>query len=216
MVDLSNYTFTDWMNFTFAHPVDPKHLWYAGEYFLYDFDSKTILNYLSQFFSHPELAYLVYTPAQVDQGLSFIVSERGFIGVLLDGDIPLRLRRECIAEMATLFRFHMEANPSLPCSTLWWKNMIRNCRYHYQHLYLHVDIIRYFLRLLCKLLSRKTISPQLRTALEEGLLELKQTAGQGLLLAKESKKRLYTRNQLKILREVLQTELDCSDFSDNQ
>ena len=64
MVDLSNYSFADWMNFTFGHPVDRKRPWYSGECFLYDFDSKLVLEYLLTFFSHPELGYLFYTPEQ--------------------------------------------------------------------------------------------------------------------------------------------------------
>ncbi len=171
-------------------------------------DSKTVFRHLLIFFSHPELAYLIYTPEQIDQGLSFIVSERGMTGVLLDQDIPLTLRRNCIEAMALLFRFHLETNPSLPNSLQFWKDTIRNCRFHYQHLYLHTDILRYFYRLLTKLLNRKTISAELRISLEEGILELKKTAEAGLLMAKKSKKRIYTRPQLKILKEVLQTQLD--------
>lgn len=208
MVDLSNYSFADWMNFTFGHPVDRKRPWYSGECFLYDFDSKLVLEYLLTFFSHPELSYLLYTPEQIDQGLEFMVSDRGFIGVLLDQAIPLRLRRDCMMEMGTLFRFHMEQNPHLPACRTWWKEAVRNCRYQYQHLYLHVDIIRYFFRVFCRILSRKTISPQQRAALEEGLLELKRTAEEGLLLSQQSRKRIYTRQQLRILHDVLQAELD--------
>ena len=55
MVDLSNYTFADWMNFTFGHPVDLNRPWFSGEFFLYDFDSKLILEHLTSFFSRPEL-----------------------------------------------------------------------------------------------------------------------------------------------------------------
>ena len=214
MVDLSNYTFADWMNFTFGHPVDLNRPWFSGEFFLYDFDSKLILEHLTSFFSRPELGYLLYTPEQIDQGLGFIVSDRGFLGVLLDQSIPLRLRRECIMEMGTLFRFHMEQNPDLPSNRIWWREAVRNCRYQYQHLYLHVDILRYFFRILCRLLDRKTILPRLRLPLEEGLLELKRTAPEGLRLAQDSRKRIYTRAELRILDEVLRADLDDPDSAD--
>lgn len=31
MVDLSDYSFADWMNFVFNHPVDPAHPWYMAD-----------------------------------------------------------------------------------------------------------------------------------------------------------------------------------------
>ncbi len=210
MVDLSGYSFSDWMNFIFNHPVDPEHLWYMTDCVLYDFDSAVMLQHLTTLFTHPEQAYLIYTPEQIDQGLSFIVSERGFIGILLDRDLPLRLRRDCIMQMAVLLHFHQERNPSLPGTLYWWQSAIRNCRYHYQRLYQETDIIRHFLRILNRMLNRKTIPRQLRKALEYGLLELKQTVENGLIMAQTGKKKIYNRRQMALFREVLEAELDGS------
>jgi len=64
MVDLSDYSFADWMNFVFNHPVDPAHPWYMADCVLYDFDSAVMLQHLSTLFARPELAYLIYTPEQ--------------------------------------------------------------------------------------------------------------------------------------------------------
>jgi len=210
MVDLSDYSFADWMNFVFNHPVDPVHPWYMADCVLYDFDSAVMLQHLSTLFARPELAYLIYTPEQIDQGLSFIVSERGFIGILLDQDLPLRLRRDCIMQMATLLHLHQERYPALPGTLYWWQSAIRNCRYHYQRLYQNEDIIRYFLRILNRMLNRKTIPQQLRKALENGLQELKRTVENGLIMTQTSRKRTYTKQQMALFREVLDAELDGS------
>ena len=105
MIDLSKYTFADWMDFVFGHPVNRKSPWYANPLFLYDFDSALVLDYLMTLFADPAFAYLCYTPEQVSQGFDFIVSDRGFIGVLLDEELSRAKRRDCILAMNAVFRW---------------------------------------------------------------------------------------------------------------
>lgn len=203
MVDLSKYTFADWMDFVFGHPVDRKNPWYADPLFLYDFDSALVLDYLITLFSDPALAYLCYTPEQVTQGLDFIVSDCGFIGVLLDEELSRTKRRDCILAVNTVFRVHQEKHPELPGLREWWCSLVRNCRFHYRGLAQHVEMIRYFERLFQSLLNRKTITDAQRSAIAAGMLELKQIAEDALVAAETSRPgRLYRRDQLKILRSI--------------
>lgn len=209
MIDLSKYTFADWMDFVFGHPVNRKNPWYVNPLFLYDFDSALVLDYLMTFFSDPAFAYLCYTPDQVSQGLDFIVSDRGFIGVLLDEELSRSKRRDCILAMNAVFRVHQEVYPELPGLREWWSTLVRNCRFHYQGLAQHVEIIRYFERLFQSLLNRKTITDAQRSGIAAGMLELKQIAKDALAAAEASRpRRLYSRDQLKILRSVAAFELN--------
>ena len=209
MIDLSKYTFADWMDFVFGHPVNRKNPWYANPLFLYDFDSALVLDYLMTFFSDPAFAYLCYTPEQVSQGLDFIVSDRGFIGVLLDEELSRSKRRDCILAMNAVFRVHQEEYPELSGLREWWSALVRNCRFHYQGLAQHVEIIRYFERLFQSLLNRKTITDAQRSGIAAGMLELKQIAKDALAAAEASRpRRLYSRDQLKILRSVAAFELN--------
>lgn len=197
------------MDFVFGHPVNRKNPWYANPLFLYDFDSALVLDYLMTFFSDPAFAYLCYTPEQVSQGLDFIVSDRGFIGVLLDEELSRSKRRDCILAMNAVFRVHQEEYPELSGLREWWSALVRNCRFHYQGLAQHVEIIRYFERLFQSLLNRKTITDAQRSGIAAGMLELKQIAKDALAAAEASRpRRLYSRDQLKILRSVAAFELN--------
>lgn len=209
MIDLSKYTFADWMDFVFGHPVNRKSPWYANPLFLYDFDSALVLDYLMTLFADPAFAYLCYTPEQVSQGFDFIVSDRGFIGVLLDEELSRAKRRDCILAMNAVFRVHQEEYPELPGLREWWCALIRNCRFHYQGLAQHVEIIRYFERLFQSLLNRKTITDAQRSGIAAGMLELKQIAEDALAAAEKSRpQRLYSRDEIKILRSVAAFKLN--------
>ena len=102
-IDATGYDYEQWIRFAFDHPLEPKW-WYYTEEFDFVCSPRAVITYYTRLFRAPHASLTVYDDATVDQGLWFVLSQRQLGEWLWDTKLPVRLRRECIAAMPTMFR----------------------------------------------------------------------------------------------------------------
>ena len=68
MLDISQYNFSDWLKFTFAHPLTTPE-WYFSEDWEYQGNHSKMIEYSTKLFNAPELLVEDYFFEQINQGL---------------------------------------------------------------------------------------------------------------------------------------------------
>ena len=123
MLDISQYNFSDWLKFTFAHPLTTPE-WYFSEDWEYQGNHSKMIEYSTKLFNAPELLVEDYFFEQINQGLWFIPSAYGYILYLLDEDIPWKIRKECIDSFYNLFLYlFSKYKISGGADIMWWDSI---------------------------------------------------------------------------------------------
>ena len=123
MLDISQYNFSDWLKFTFAHPLTTLE-WYFSEDWEYQGNHSKMIEYSTKLFNAPELLVEDYFFEQINQGLWFIPSAYGYILYLLDEDIPWKIRKECIDSFYNLFLYlFSKYKISGGADIMWWDSI---------------------------------------------------------------------------------------------
>ena len=102
--NVTDYSFNEWVKFVFDHPVTEPE-WYMEEHWGWEGEPEVVLRYVIQLMSQVEVLVDMYSAAQIEQGLWFLVGPvGGLFDWLWDEDIDWNLRRECIQSMANIFK----------------------------------------------------------------------------------------------------------------
>ncbi|HEV3253991.1 MAG TPA: hypothetical protein VG033_06270 [Candidatus Acidoferrales bacterium] len=127
-VDLTNFSFDEFVSFLFNHDVLPKSKKYDPWYFHVgvEFDAKTICAYYVQLFRQPDFLLSRFTKAQLEEGFWAIQGPNldcSVSRIIHDSDQPLSIRRECIGSMADLFRRLFAKEPLDSSVQMWWDSL---------------------------------------------------------------------------------------------
>jgi hypothetical protein len=132
-VDLTHYSFDEFISFLFAREVEVKSenvdeekhdqwFWHIEDTFI----AETICIYYIQLFRQPEFLFHRFSTAQLEGGFWAIQSANlncGLQNLLGDTDLPFAAREDCIRAMADLFK-HLFAIESLDTAVyMWWDSL---------------------------------------------------------------------------------------------
>lgn len=102
--------FERWVRHVFDHPIlEPQWYFHVEDEHAEEWDSDAnparTVEYLTRLFREPAFLVGLYSRAQVDQGLSYIVDASGpcLISVVRDETLPLKDRCGCIVAIASLY-----------------------------------------------------------------------------------------------------------------
>lgn len=126
--DLTNISFDDFVSFVFDRdtPLDSE-----GEHPLYydvgiEFDAKTICGYYTQLFRQPEFLLSRFTRQQLEQGFWLVQGhtlECSVSEIIINSDLPISVREECIRSMADLFKRLFATEPLDTSVQMWWDSL---------------------------------------------------------------------------------------------
>ena len=127
-VDLTNFSFDEFVSFLFDHDVPPESEKYDPWYFHaeVEFDAKKISAYYVQLFRQPELLLSRYTRPQLEEGFWAIQSPNldcSVFRIIDDSEQPISIREECIGSMPDLFERLFAKEPLDTSVQMWWDSM---------------------------------------------------------------------------------------------
>jgi len=104
---LTNLTFEQWLALVFDHPVDElKNAWYWDiDRDQWDEDAPETVAFLTQAFENSAELFQLYSDAQLNQGLWFLVSNAcsSHMFALMDVSVPWTERQRCLASFHQLY-----------------------------------------------------------------------------------------------------------------
>ena len=108
-------TFSDWVRHIFDHPVSDPEWYWAPDADTDEPPAQTCVEYLTQLFTDPEPILALYTDAQLNQGLWFLVSNAcsNYMFALLEPEVAWIVRRAGLHAIINLFA-HLFANRCSP------------------------------------------------------------------------------------------------------
>jgi hypothetical protein len=127
-VDLINYSYDEFVAFLFDRDVpdesEKKDSW--DWHIDVEFDAKKVCAYYVRLFRKPEFLLTRFTKPQLEQGFWAIQGPNldcSVTRIILESDLPLALREECIRSMVDLFK-HLFAKESLDTAvSMWWDSL---------------------------------------------------------------------------------------------
>jgi hypothetical protein len=138
-------TFDQWVAHVFDHPVVEPQWWFSSTapYWNELAVPARALEFVTQLFREPEFLLQRFTPAQIDQGLNYLVSPAGssHMRVLLDESLPWESRRACFDAMIMLYgkllgpmngdtlgHLQQPGSPAVPnfACYMWWDVILIN------------------------------------------------------------------------------------------
>jgi hypothetical protein len=127
-VDLTNFSFDEFVSFLFDHDVPPESEKYDPWYFHVEveFDAKKICAYYLQLFRQPEFLLSRFTKPQLEEGFWAIQGPNldcSVSRIIDDSDQPLSMREECIGSMVDLFKRLFVSEPLNSSVQMWWDSL---------------------------------------------------------------------------------------------
>jgi hypothetical protein len=123
-VDLTNFSFEEFVSFLFDHDIPPASEKYDPWYFhvAVEFDAKKICAYYVQLFRRPEFLLSRFTKPQLEEGFWAIQGnpDCSVSRIIEDSDLPLSIRAECIDSMVDLFKRLFATEPLDTSVQMWW------------------------------------------------------------------------------------------------
>lgn len=121
-VILSDLGYDEWLEYVFAH-TEADTDWHREERYSVG-EPSIVARYLADLFKRPEILLGRYTPAEIENGLAFIVGGQGFIeDILFDKKLNLDVRIGLIESMENVFRsiYSIDeiADSGFSCN-MWW------------------------------------------------------------------------------------------------
>ncbi len=152
-INLSKYTFDEWLDFIFKHPVVTllPFSWSFEEEWQYECESKILITYMIRLFREPEVLVTRYSYPEIDQGFWFIPGPNGFIWAILDEHVEWVKREECIDSIQDLFSRLFSKHPIETSGYMWWDSFISYCVYNEKDLETEVHVLEAVLVVLKKI-----------------------------------------------------------------
>src|SRR5580700_10873775 len=115
-VDLSRFSFEEFVSFIFDHAVPPKSEQYDSWHFHMevDFEATKVCSYYVRLFRQPEFLLSRFTKPQLEEGFWAMQGPNldcSVYWIIQNSDLPLSAREECIRSMADLFERLFAAEP---------------------------------------------------------------------------------------------------------
>ncbi|MBW4494269.1 MAG: hypothetical protein KME26_14515 [Oscillatoria princeps RMCB-10] len=118
-INLNEYSFEEWVDFVFDHPVtDPP--WHHGNEWEWTGDIEHLLPYVARLFRNPDFLLDKYSEDQLIQGFGYLSSWINVPNWIWRKDVPWPLREECIFSMVTLCERLFVKNPLDETCSMWW------------------------------------------------------------------------------------------------
>jgi len=127
-VDLTNFSFNEFVSFLFDHDVPPESEKYDPWYFHVEvkFDAQQICAYYVQLFRQPEFLLSRFTKPRLEEGFWAIQGPNldcSVSRIIDDSDQPLSAREECIGSMVDLFERLFAKEPLNSSAQMWWDSL---------------------------------------------------------------------------------------------
>ncbi|MDQ3801489.1 MAG: hypothetical protein M3384_18865 [Acidobacteriota bacterium] len=121
-LNLNEYSFEEWVNFVFNHPVATSSTaWYWDDEWEWESDSEHIIEYCIRLFRNPDFLLECYSPEQINQGFWFLLGATFQLqDWLWNRDIDWKLREECILAMVDVFEKMFARYPIEDVCYMWW------------------------------------------------------------------------------------------------
>jgi hypothetical protein len=125
LVDLTNFSFKEFVSFVFDHDIPPVSEKYDPWYFhvAVEFDAKKICAYYVRLFRQPEFLLSRFTKPQLEEAFWAIEGPNldcSVSQIIDDSGLPLSIRAECIDSMADLFKRLFATEPLDTSVHMWW------------------------------------------------------------------------------------------------
>jgi hypothetical protein len=132
-VDLTNFSFEEFVSFLFDHEVPAKENdaesgkydpWYF--HVQVEFDAKKICALYVQMFRQPDFLLSRFTKPQLEEGFWAIQGPNldcTVSRIIDNSDLPLSIREECIRSMTDLFKLLFAEEPLDTSVQMWWDSM---------------------------------------------------------------------------------------------
>ena len=127
-VDLTDFSFEEFVSFIFDRDVPPKSEKYDPWHFHIEvkFDAKELCSYYVRLFRQPEFLLSRFTKAQLEEGFWALQGPNldcSVYWIIHNSDLPLPAREECIRSMADLFERLFAAQPLDTSVQMWWDSL---------------------------------------------------------------------------------------------
>jgi hypothetical protein len=131
-VDLSNYSFDDFVGFLFKHPVVPVPRPGDGEpepwYWQIEvqFDPTAVAGFYIRLFTEPATALAGYPADALEQGFWAIMSgnlDCGVTAAIWHEGVPLEIRESVIRSMYTLYKDFFASHHLETADDMWWDSL---------------------------------------------------------------------------------------------
>jgi hypothetical protein len=132
-VDISQYTYEEFIAFLFERDVQPKagqsdpKKWNPWHWHIEAiFDSKRTCEYYVRLFRDPTFLLDRFSRAQLEEGFWAIQAsslECSVYNILSDTNLPFAVRNDCITSMFDLFRNFFAKEPLETAGNMWWDSL---------------------------------------------------------------------------------------------
>jgi hypothetical protein len=127
-VDLSSFSFEEFVSFIFDHAVPPKSEQYDSWHFHMevDFEATKVCSYYVRLFRQPEFLLSRFTKPQLEEGFWAMQGPNldcSVYWIIQNSNLPLSAREECIRSMADLFERLFAAEPLDTSVQMWWDSL---------------------------------------------------------------------------------------------
>ncbi|WP_124328014.1 hypothetical protein [Desulfonema ishimotonii] len=141
-INLSSYSFEEWLDFIFYHPNDSSE-WHFEDKWAYKCDSHLLIDYMTKLFmSSDKLLIKEYTPEDIDQGFWFITGTNGFMWALLDDDVQFEIRKRCIDSIKYLFSDLFSKYEIGTSGYMWWDSVFSYCTFKNKSIFSELEIFK--------------------------------------------------------------------------
>jgi hypothetical protein len=133
VVDLSKYTFEEFVTFLFERDVQPRPIqpdpekWNPWHWHVEAiFDPTQICEYYIRLFRAPTFLLDQFSRAQLEEGFWAIQAsslECSVYNLISDTDLPFAVRNDCITSMLDLFRNFFAKEPLETAGNMWWDSL---------------------------------------------------------------------------------------------
>lgn len=127
-VDISRYSFGEFVSFLFDREVPPKTVKRSPWYWNMEvaFNSRQVCNYHIRLFLQPRFLIEKFSREQLEQGFWAIQGPTIDCSVWLliwNTDVPFAARRECVRSMFNLFEELFASEPLETSVQMWWDSL---------------------------------------------------------------------------------------------
>lgn len=121
-INLNEYSFEDWIEFAFNHPVAEKtdDSWYWQDEWEWNGDVEHIIKYCIRLFRSPNFLLEKYSSEQLNQGFWYLLGTEQLADWVWDKEIEWTLREDCLMSMVETFNLMFRLNPIEDVCYMWW------------------------------------------------------------------------------------------------
>lgn len=143
MINLTDLSFDEWLDFVFDHPVaiGISDAWHFQDEWSYISSESSLIYRLENLFINSASLVDKYSLEQLNQGFWFIPSSNGFMWSILSDNVAMEDRKKCIFSIYDLFNNLFCRYEELNVSAyMWWDSFFSYCSFKEKNLSTEIDI----------------------------------------------------------------------------